>query len=249
MLGTVLIDIMRSIVSGKRREVESAARPSRVVAPQSPAVFEPRDMQTAKSIILTAAPDITTEERWEIETRNTLAELERLFRLDASSVVLDYGCGAGRMAKALVDAHSCQVIGVDTSRAMRELAVSHVGSDRFVACDPGTLDKRIAAGLKTSHACCLWVLQHCAAPEEDIARIDAALDRDGELFVLNSRYRWLPTETGWRSDGVSVEALLADRFDVVGRTDVRNLVGSAAIANESYAIVLRKRGAAKGPTR
>jgi cyclopropane fatty-acyl-phospholipid synthase-like methyltransferase len=55
-------------------------------------------------------------------------------------VVLDYGCGIGRLAKAMIDASGCSVVGLDTSPEMRKLADDYVGSDRFIAVSPSQFD-------------------------------------------------------------------------------------------------------------
>jgi hypothetical protein len=54
-------------------------------------------------------------------------------------------------------------------------------------------------------------------------------------------YRWLPTNSGWKADDISIEALLSRSFDVIAKSGVRHLVGSEAIANESYALLLERR--------
>jgi len=238
---------MRSIMSRASVQAKPAARPSRTAAPYSAAVFDVSDMESARSIILTPAPDISTNERWDLETKNTLTELGRVFSLDDRSIVLDYGCGAGRIAKALIDTYHCSVVGVDISLTMRELATSYVNSERFAVYSPKTLDQKIAAGFRATHACCCWVLQHCEAPEKDVARISAALLEKGPLFVLNSEYRWVPTETGWQSDGTSIEALLSSTFDVMRKIGTRHIVESTTIANQSYVLLAKKRATARHP--
>jgi cyclopropane fatty-acyl-phospholipid synthase-like methyltransferase len=182
---------------------------------------------------------MTTDQRWEFETNKLVLELGRSFALDQGSTLVDYGCGVGRLAKGLIDRYACRVIGVDISAKMRKLAHEYVASDRFTVCDPQTLDAMISEGFLADHAYACWVLQHCMAPHEDIARIRAGLKPDGRLFVLNSVHRWLPTGSGWKADEISIEALLSSSFDVIAKSGVRHLVGSAAIANESYALLLK----------
>jgi hypothetical protein len=51
----------------------------------------------------------------------------------------------------------------------------------------------------------------------------------------------VPTDRGWASDDVSIEQLLAARFDVISKSGVSDLVGSRILASESYAMVLKAR--------
>jgi cyclopropane fatty-acyl-phospholipid synthase-like methyltransferase len=144
--------------------------------------------------------------------------------LQADTVVLDYGCGIGRMSKAMIEASGCSVIGVDTSPAMRRLAGEYVLSDRFVAVSPHLFDRMVGAGLRVHAAIAVWVLQHCFAPAEDLARIRRALVADGKAFVLNMPKRAVPAvldeaESGrrftWVQDRIDVAALLRTEFRVV----------------------------------
>ena len=181
-----------------------------------------------------------TAERWELETRNVVDLLGRVAPLDASSCVLDYGCGIGRLAKALVERHACRAVGVDISERMRELAREYVRSDRFAACSPEELDRQVAGGLQATHACACWVLQHCLDPEAELERIHSALAPGGWLFVLNSNRRWVPTDRGWVQDAVSVEELLPAKFEVLAKVDNPAEVVSPILASQSYSMLLRK---------
>ena len=218
-----------------RRSAPSAS------AGYSDAIFRQGDLQTAKAIILNPAPDMTTDERWEFETRAVVEEMGRALNLDAGSRVLDYGCGIGRLSKALIERYGCSVLGVDISPDMRRLAATYVGSERFRTCEPAELDRLLKYGYSATAACACWVLQHCREPDQDIARIVAALVPGGRLFVLNSDYRWVPTDEGWRADAVSVEELLRARLEVLSKSGVSHLVGSAVIAGQSYALVAERK--------
>lgn len=184
---------------------------------------------------------MTTNERWEIETQNLSEQLGRELNLNSESRILDYGCGIGRVAKALIERYRCTVIGVDISPDMRRLAVDYVGSERFVTCDPAKIDQMIKEGFQATGAYACWVLQHCRAPEQDIERIQLALAPGAHFFVLNSDHRWVPTDRGWAADGISVENLLAARFETVSKSGVSQLVGSKILADQSYAMLLKVR--------
>ena len=163
----------------------SGPGPKQVV--YQPGVFETRDLASARSIILTAEPGTTTDERWEYETAYLADDIGRLPGIEGNSCVLDYGCGIGRVSKALIERLGCFVLGVDISAGMRELATGYVRSERFSVCSPEMLDRMIAGGFRATHACANWVLQHCAAPTIDIARIESALVPRGSIYVLNTQ--------------------------------------------------------------
>lgn len=182
-------------------------------ATYSPAVFNVQSMDQAKRVILTTEGKLSTEERWRTETPYLVDLIAFSMPLSADSIVLDYGCGIGRMAKALIERFGCRVVGVDISPSMRALAASYVSSERFLVCAPEALEW---LGIKFDASLSVWVLQHCHKVEDDIARILDALKPDGRLFVVNDKKRIVPTrEQGWANDGKNVLSLLQSSFATV----------------------------------
>jgi SAM-dependent methyltransferase len=189
-----------------------------------PEIFDVVDIQHAKQTILThEGPGADSEARWAIETPYVLELLQPALALTADTLVLDYGCGIGRMAKAMIESSGCSVIGLDTSPRMRKLAGDYVDSDRFIAVSPHVFDLMLSAGLRVHAAIAVWVLQHCFAPAVDIARIRRALIANGSAFVLNMPKRAVPavlddTSSGrrfaWAQDSIDVAALLRAEFRV-----------------------------------
>ena len=183
------------------------------------------DEDDAKRVILTSeGPDADTATRWAVETPYVLELANNALSLRPGMVVLDYGCGIGRVAKAMIEACDCSVIGLDISAKMLTLARDYVRSDRFIPVLPSQFDILLGAGLRVDAAIAIWVLQHCLAPAEDIDRIRRSLADGGTLFVLNMPKRAIPailenTENGdrfdWVSDGIDVAALLRQAFRVM----------------------------------
>lgn len=235
----MLIRLLRDIWGARRSGEFSTSSVATPGATYSPTIFHAGDLETAKAIILNPMPDMTTDERWEVETQNLVEELGRVMSLSTQSRILDYGCGIGRVAKALIDRYGCSVVGVDISAEMRRFAVEYVKSERFVACEPAALDRMIAEGFRATGAYACWVLQHCHTPEQELRRIESALAPGALLFVLNSDHRWVPTDRGWAADDVSVEELLVARFETISKTGVSHLVGSKILAGQSYAMLLK----------
>ena len=111
-----------------------------------PSVFDVSDMNQAMRIILTAESS-TTRERWEKETPYIADLVGRKMSITADTLLLDYGCGIGRIAKALIARYGCRVVGVDISPSMRAFAAVYVESDRFFACSAAMLDLMLERGL------------------------------------------------------------------------------------------------------
>lgn len=187
-----------------------------------PEIFDAPDLTSAKEIILTPeGPGADTESRWAVETPYVLELITNALGLTPEMVVLDYGCGIGRMAKAMIDASGCSVIGIDISPNMRAMASDYVQSDRFLAVSPQQFDMMVGAGLQVDAAISIWVLQHCYAPADDIERIRGGLTVDGRAFILNMPKRAVPavldqadsaTDFIWASDGIDVASLLRESF-------------------------------------
>lgn len=187
-----------------------------VVVTYLPSVFDVANQDAAKRIILTA-DGASTDHRWSTETPYLADLVTRAVPLTDASLLLDYGCGIGRMAKALIQRTGCKVVGADISPSMRALAVDYVGSPNFLACPPEMLDELVARGLVCDAAISIWVLQHCPRLADDIVRIARTLKPGGDLFVVNQRVRVVPTvEHGWLDDGLDVFGLLRSTFEVRG---------------------------------
>jgi len=178
-----------------------------------PSVFDVSDIEAAKRIILTPE-DSSTTERWAKETPYIGELMARHLGLTPDGILLDYGCGIGRLAREAIARFNCRVLGVDLSPSMRALAATHVASERFSACAASFLERLVRQGLLCDAALAVWVLQHGPDPAADIALIASALRPGGRLLVLNNLRRAVPTQGGgWRDDGVDVWRLLAERFD------------------------------------
>jgi SAM-dependent methyltransferase len=177
-----------------------------------PQVFDVLNMQSAREVILTHEGAASADERWVTETPYVADLIDKALAITAETVLIDYGCGIGRLAKELISRHDCRVIGVDISINMRALAVDFVRSDRFLSCSPDMLDTMVQRGFAADAAFSVWVLQHCFRPGDDVARIQRSLVPGGRLFIVNNYNRAVPTNEGWVNDGIDVRALLNERF-------------------------------------
>jgi SAM-dependent methyltransferase len=177
-----------------------------------PEIFDVPNIDHARQIILTGEGS-TTDDRWVSETPWVADEISSAMTITPDTMIIDYGCGIGRMAKELIQRYGCRVIGVDISDNMRALAIDYVRSSRFMSCAPEMLDALVERGLVADAAISIWVLQHCLKPAEDIDRIHRALKPGADFFLLNNVYRAVPTrEKAWVNDGLDIKAMVGERF-------------------------------------
>jgi SAM-dependent methyltransferase len=186
------------------------------MATYDPSIFDVSSIEHAKQIILTTEGSSTTEERWKTETPYLSDLIVRRLPVAREAVVVDYGCGIGRVAKELIERTGCQVVGADITQNMRTLASHYVQSSRFLACAPEMLGSMIRRGFCFEAALCVWVLQHCLRPADDLDLLRSGLVEGGRLFVLNMVRRVVPAkERPWIDDGLDMRGLLSERFTLL----------------------------------
>lgn len=177
----------------------------------SRAVFDVKDTEAARRIILTPDRGQDTDERWERETPYLCDLIAEQLAPKPDALVIDYGCGIGRLSKVLIERFGCRVLGVDLSARMRALAPDYVNVQEFSVVSPHMLFSMVRSGMRADGALSVWVLQHCLAPANDIALLAASLKPDARLFVANLKGRAVPTVEGkWANDGIDVRALLTN---------------------------------------
>jgi 2-polyprenyl-3-methyl-5-hydroxy-6-metoxy-1,4-benzoquinol methylase len=206
-----------------------------------PEIYEVETLEAAKRLIVTPEQGTTTEERWQKETAFLVDDIVRHLGIGADDWVLDYGCGVGRLSKALIDRTGCRVAGVDFSKSMRLFAPEYVLSERFTVWSPEVLAKMAQQGFRVRHAICLWVLQHVMRPQEIIQLIDSVLAPGAQLYVLNGKTRCVPTDRGYVNDGANIAALLQQSFEQLSTGNLPPEVTTAALSWHSHIQVLRKR--------
>ena len=172
-----------------------------------PRIFLQDTMENAQAIILTPEVGQTTQERWEIET----AWLgERIHFSSTDTVVLDYGCGVGRIAKIIPN----PVLGIDISPTMRTMAPLYVSRISFDATHPPMLRHLVDNGFRARGAVAIWTLQHVLDLSYDCLLLADALMPGSYLWTLDDGKRYVPVNYGdhftWADDGQSVVDNLAN---------------------------------------
>jgi autotransporter strand-loop-strand O-heptosyltransferase len=204
----------------------------------NPALFFVADLEEARQVILTPEGGRSTEDRWNAETPYLLDLVGKHLQLTTNSVVVDYGCGIGRLARELISHYGCQVIGVDISSNMRTLAERYVGSERFLTCAPEGLNL-FGEGFADA-ALAVWVLQHCPQVDVDFERIKKSLKADGELFVVNEKNRCIPTDKGWASDGLDILQILGSEFECKADGQMDSAVVTKSVADRTFWALFKK---------
>lgn len=128
--------------------------------------------------------------------------------------VLDYGCGMGRLAKALLKKNpGIKVIGVDASDSELKFAKEYVDDERIELMKPEQLNKKVDLAYN------VYVLQHIPAIEVRgaIERIHHFLKPDCKFIYCNSVKR-LALNENWRfvddhGLGVDLNYEMARLFD------------------------------------
>lgn len=172
----------------------------------NPSIFEQTSVEAAREIVLTPESGVSTQARWDTETPWLLNLIGKYIK--PSGLIVDYGCGVGRLAGPLVN-HGYPVIGVDTSAAMRQHATQLIGNERFVAMTPTMLDQLVGIGVKADFVLAVWILQHCLDLEAEVERIYKMLNKGGIVGIADMRHRAIPTNQGWVNDGKNVKETLS----------------------------------------
>ena len=184
--------------------------------------FYPRDIGHAKEICL--SPDSRIPNKFEKETELTIETLVSNVYAHNNSVVLDFGCGVGRLSKGLIQRLGCDVVGVDFSEPMLHTASEYVMSRKFMPLlSPITDTIKLDLKNKFDLALAVYVLQHSPTPNEDIQFIYDSLTNDGKFIFTNENIRFIPVGVDsvnsgliyWDDDGVDIIKIILDKFNLV----------------------------------
>ena len=183
-------------------------------------VFNPTSLQHAKDICLT--PDSSDPNKFENETRFLIDFLKEHQLISTESLVLDYGCGVGRVSKKIIDDIGCRIAGVDISESMLQLATQYISNEKFLPIHY-TKDLSPHTAPKFDLVIASLVLQHAENPIESIQFIKDIL-KDGGIFVLvNEGTRYVPTKLDsnnyviWHDDGINILEEVDKQFNLVGQ--------------------------------
>jgi ubiquinone/menaquinone biosynthesis C-methylase UbiE len=173
-------------------------------------VFDVTTFEHAKDVVLTPDPD--NPKKFENETNFLVDTIAKQKIISSESVVLDFGCGMGRVSKKLIETFDCNVIGTDISNGMLTFANLYVAKPKkFKPMNSYNMPNTIDVCIST------FVLQHVQDPKTEIDIIYNNLKVGGYLVLVNEPVRFVPSDVDinryvvWQDDG----------FDVFGEIDSR----------------------------
>ena len=199
----------------------------------TPEVFNQASIEDAKKIILTAE-DSSTQERWEKESPYISQRIINFMDITKETLIVDFGCGIGRISKELIQRQGCRVIGVDISKSMRSQALEYVNDERFTTVSPDLLVQMMKKGLKVDGVISIWVLQHIPQPQQQLNILYHLLEKNGKLFILNNLRSALPTNVGWVNEGTDIKALLVEYFVENFMDTLPSIISSKKISENSF---------------
>jgi SAM-dependent methyltransferase len=206
-------------------------------------IFNVSNLAEAKRIILTQESNLTPDQRWLQETPHLVNLIITNIDLNPNSLVLDFGCGVGRLPKELISHSGCRCVGVDTSDSMLSLSVAYCCSDRYLACRPAMLKYlKLSFDLTLS----IWALQHVHHLQQEIDTISNGLRPGGKLFIVNEKRRVLPTAEGfWADDGLDIRRLLSRSLTLVKEGKLNPAVAAKGQSERTFWAIYEKRGMTK----
>lgn len=151
-------------------------------------LFKPKTLDEGRHCVVGDCNGFTTEQRWALETPLFAQEISK--SIPPNGNVMDYGCGVGRIAKALLDLREdIQVMGVDESEDMLARAREYVDNGRFI---PMTVDQ--ASRCNDQNFDCVYsvyVFQHVPAIHirSILSAIFLRLNDNGRFIYCSSDYR------------------------------------------------------------
>ena len=156
-------------------------------------LFKPKAFEEGRHAVVGDCNGFTMQQRWDAETPEFAKAIRAQINTRNSggyALVLDYGCGVGRLAKAVMSREDkISVKGIDASPDMMKEAEKYCG-------DPYMFQAWTLAHLndfsdKFDVAYCVYVLQHVPAIEirDILQRIYDNLKDDGTFVYCSSDYR------------------------------------------------------------
>jgi ubiquinone/menaquinone biosynthesis C-methylase UbiE len=160
-----------------------------MLARYNPNFFEADSIDHAKKIILY---DDTVPDQWETETKLTIDFFNQKNLFTKDSIVLDWGCGIGRLAKPIIEQFNCKVVGVDFQPNMLKYATEYVNHPNFTTISNEEFfklpDDYFTIGIA------VWAFQHCTNLEPIIHNVQRTLKVNSILCIFDSTSKAIPVQ-------------------------------------------------------
>jgi ubiquinone/menaquinone biosynthesis C-methylase UbiE len=198
----------------------------------NPNLFTPLNLNHAKDIVIT--PDPNDPLKFEKFTEEAIRIISDENIINETSYVVDFGCGMGRMSKAIIDKFNCEVVGVDINLSMLKLATMYVANhNKFVTCNKVEQHNTIDVCLS------MFVLQHVLEPKKEIEAIADIVKPNGYFVLLNEpELRLVP---GGQAEDTSI-VWYTDGFDIYSEVEKYfNKVKSVPFLNTEYNFIIYRK--------
>lgn len=173
-------------------------------------VFDVVTFDQAKHVVLTSDPD--NPNKFETETKFLIDKISENITITDDMVVLDFGCGMGRVARELIKQFNCKVIGLDISASMLTFAKLYTANlNKFQGTHSYSTPESVDVAIS------ILALQHAEDPKKEIDNIISVLKPGGTFVLLNESIRFVPSDVDsknfvvWKDDG----------FDIFGYVEAR----------------------------
>jgi ubiquinone/menaquinone biosynthesis C-methylase UbiE len=181
--------------------------------------FDVVTFEQAKHVVLSNEPD--KPDKFEKETGylvDTISKQE-FIKIDDNSVVLDFGCGMGRVSKEIIKQFNCKVIGLDISPSMLMFAKLYISNvTKFETTQSYSMPNSIDMAMS------ILALQHSEDPKKEIDNIFSVLKPGGMFVLLNETNRLVPDDIDshnyivWKDDGFNVFEYVESKLSKIHST-------------------------------
>ena len=168
-------------------------------------------------------PSIFTKD--DISCENIELKLSKIFskfsNINKDSLILDFGCGDGKIAKTIIEKFDCNIIGVDIAKKAREIA-SKNNPKNFKTLSPKQFQESVINGLRFDMALVLDVIEYSPSPIVDLSLIKASLKDDALVYLTTSKDNKIPTKDGFLNLDTNKDEIISFLLKSVGEDIFKN---------------------------
>lgn len=198
--------------------------------------FDIENEDKAKNVILEKLDD--KKRNWEIETN----ELQNLLRpyLNKEYSVCDFGCGTGRVSKAIAN-YVKDVYAIDKSEKMLEILSRNIKREDINNIHELNLVKYMKLEYKYDLILAIFVLQHIPLEMLHIIleKFQKTCHEKTKLIVINTPDRHVVDGVDYVNDGIEIKSLIEEYFIKVSDINIDSLGNE--VSSNHFASIYTKR--------